>query len=71
MFCLKSLLYLHMVVYLLDEVKNSDSGKFALQNVGRYDWVRSQNDSMLGGVRIGMDCMNLVTAISRYTHVPV
>ena len=30
MFCLKSLLYLHMVVYLLDEVKNSDSGKFAL-----------------------------------------
>jgi len=25
----------------------------------------------LGGVRIGMDCMNLVTVISGYTRVPV
>jgi len=47
------------------------SRKFVLQNVGRSEWVRSQNDLVLGGVRIGMDCMNLVTAISRCTRIPV
>ena len=26
---------------------------------------------VLGGVRIGIGCMNLVTVISRYTRVPV
>ena len=30
-----------------------------------------RNDLELGGVRIGMGCMNLVTAISRYPRVPV
>ena len=30
-----------------------------------------RTDYVLGGVRIGMDCMNLVTVISRYTRVPV
>jgi len=30
-----------------------------------------RNDLVLGGVRIGMGCMNLVTAISRSTRVPV
>ena len=31
-----------------------------------------RNNLALGGVRIGMDCMNLVTVISRYyTRVPV
>ena len=25
----------------------------------------------LSGIRIGMDCMNLVTAISKYTQVPI
>ena len=30
-----------------------------------------RTDFVLGGVRIGMDCMNLVTVISRYTQVPV
>ena len=29
------------------------------------------NDLVLGGVRIGMGCMNLVTAISRSARVPV
>ena len=31
----------------------------------------ARTDFVLGGVRIGMDCMNLVTVISRYTQVPV
>ena len=31
----------------------------------------SRNDLVLGGVRIGMGGMNLVTAISRSTRVPV
>ena len=30
-----------------------------------------RTDFVLGGVRIGMDCMNLVTVISEYTWVPV
>ena len=30
-----------------------------------------RNDLVLGGVRIGMGCMNLVTAISRYTRITV
>ena len=30
-----------------------------------------RNDLVLGGVRIGMGCMNLVTAISRSMWVPV
>ena len=30
-----------------------------------------RTDLVLGGVRIGMGCMNLVTVISRYTRVPV
>ena len=30
-----------------------------------------RTDFVLGGVRIGMGCMNLVTVISRYTWVPV
>ena len=30
-----------------------------------------RNNFVLGGVRIGMDCMNLVTVISEYTQVPV
>ena len=30
-----------------------------------------RNDLVLSGVRIGMGCMNLVTAISRSTWVPV
>jgi len=30
-----------------------------------------RNILVLGGVRIGMGCMNLVTVISRYTRVPV
>jgi len=31
----------------------------------------TRNDLVLNGVRIGMGCMNLVTAISRSTHVPI
>jgi len=30
-----------------------------------------RTDLVLGGVRSGMGCMNLVTVISRYTRVPV
>jgi len=30
-----------------------------------------RTDLEFGGVRIGMDCMNLVTVISRYTRVPI
>ena len=30
-----------------------------------------KTDFEFGDVRIGMDCMNLVTVISRYTRVPV
>jgi len=30
-----------------------------------------RTDFVLGCVRIGMDCMNLVTVISEYTQVPV
>ena len=30
-----------------------------------------RNDLVLGGIRIGMGCMNLVTAISRYTWIHV
>ena len=30
-----------------------------------------RTDFMLGSVRIGMGCMNLVTVISGYTWVPV
>jgi len=30
-----------------------------------------RNNLVLGGVRIGMGCMNLVTVISRYRCVPV
>ena len=30
-----------------------------------------RTDLEFGGVRIGMDCMNLVTVISGYTRVPV
>jgi len=30
-----------------------------------------RTDLVLGGVRIGIGCMNLVTVISRYTRVPV
>ena len=30
-----------------------------------------RNNLALGGVRIGMGCMNLVTVISRYMRVPV
>ena len=47
------------------------SRKFVLKNVGRSEWVQSQNDVVLGGIRIGMDYMNLLTAISKYTCVPV
>jgi len=42
--------------------------KFALQNVGRFN---PRNDLVLGSVRIGMGCMNVVTVISRYMRVPV
>jgi len=45
--------------------------KFVLQNVGAFDWVPSQKHLAVGGVRIGMGCMNVVTAISRYTWVLV
>jgi len=44
--------------------------KFVLQNVGGSERIRSQNRLLLGGVRIGMGCMNLVTVVSRYTRVP-
>ena len=47
------------------------SRKFVLQNVGGSEWVRPKTDFVLGGVRIGMGCMNLVTVISGYTWVPV
>jgi len=30
-----------------------------------------RNNFVLGGVRTGMDCMNLVTVISEFTQVPV
>jgi len=30
-----------------------------------------RTDFVLGGVRVGMDCINLVTVISEYTQVPV
>ena len=30
-----------------------------------------RNNLVLGGVRIGMGCMNLVTAISRSTRIPI
>jgi len=36
--------------------------------LNRFD---PRNDLVLSCVRIGMDCMNLVTVISRYTQVPV
>ena len=29
-----------------------------------------RNDLVLGGVRTGIGCMNLVTVISRYTQYP-
>ena len=29
------------------------------------------NNLVFGGVRVGMGCMNLVTAISKYTQVPI
>jgi len=35
------------------------------------EWFDPRNDLVLGGVRIGMGCMNLVTAISRSMWVPV
>jgi len=35
---------------------------------GRSEWVRSQERLVLGGVRIAMGCVNLVTAISRSTR---
>ena len=44
--------------------------KFVLQNVGGSEWVDPRNNLVLGGVRIGMGCMNLVTAILKYTRVP-
>ena len=31
--------------------------------------IDPRNDLVLGGIRIGMGCMNLVTVISRYTRV--
>jgi len=31
----------------------------------------SRTNFVLGGVRVGMDCMNLVTVISEYMRVPV
>jgi len=31
----------------------------------------TRNNLVLNGVRIGMGCMNLVTTISRSTHVPI
>ena len=47
------------------------SRKFVLQNVGGSEWFDPRTDFVLGSVRIGMDCMNLVTVISDYTRVPV
>jgi len=43
-----------------------------LDNPGQI-WMGSipEPTFVLGGVRIGMGCMNLVTVISRYTRVPV
>jgi len=38
--------------------------QFVLQSVGGSEWVPSQ--LVLGGVRIGMGCMNLVTGIRGY-----
>jgi len=35
--------------------------------LNRFD---PRNNLVLGSVRIGMDCMNLLTVISRYTRVP-
>ena len=35
------------------------------------NWFNPRNDLVLGGTRIGMGCMNLVTIVSRYTQVPV
>ena len=42
-----------------------------LQNVGGSEWVRSQKRLGAWRRRIGAGCMNLVTAISRSTWVPV
>jgi len=47
--------------------------QFVLQNVGRSNGFDRRNDLVLGSVRIGMGCMNVVTVISilRYTQVPI
>ena len=45
--------------------------KFILQNGAGLNGFDPRNDLVLGRVRIGMGCMNLVTVISRYTRVPV
>ena len=45
--------------------------KFALQNVAGLNGFDPRTDFVLGGVRIDMGCMNLVTVISRHTPVPV
>jgi len=47
------------------------SRKFVLKNVSGSDGFNPRTDFVLGGVRIGMDCMNLVTVISGYTWVSV
>ena len=44
------------------------SRKFALRNVGGSEWVRSQNRHCALRCKVGMDCMNLVSVISRYTR---
>ena len=39
--------------------------------MGGSEWVDPRTDFVLGGVRIGMDCMNLVTVISEYVQVAI
>ena len=45
--------------------------KFVLQNVGGSEWVQFQKRLSAWWPRIGMGYMNLVTAISSLTRVPV
>jgi len=45
--------------------------KFALQNVAGLNGFDPRTDFVLGGVRIDMGCMNLVTVISRHTPVSI
>ena len=37
----------------------------------RLNGFDPRNDLVLGGIRIGINCMNLVTVIWRYTQVPI